>query len=330
MDSREIIIKCIEFKNPPRIGLHFDVEPLHGKKWAVTDFGWLSYPYDPEKNYNNPNNDWGMKLTSLNAKGQDKGQVKEHPLADWSKFENYPWPDFSNPARYIKLKKQVAEFREKGLYIYGTIPSLMQLCSDLRYIENWFLDHLMYPGKLTDLLEIIHGARMDMINEYHKMGVDAVITWDDMGTNIDTLISPGEFRNIYFPWYKKLNDELHNRGMHFIHHCCGKVNKFMDMFIEAGTDVLQLDQPTLMGIDYLSRNYGGKICFWNPVDIQTTMQEGSLEDIRDEAREMVEKLGKFNGGFMVKAYESPEAINLTEEKFVAQYEAFLEVADYKY
>jgi hypothetical protein len=329
MESREIVKRCITFNNPPRIGLHFDVEPLNGKKWPVTDFGILSYPYDPKRKYTNPNNDWGMALTSLNAERQDKGQVKEHPLKDWNDFHNYPWPDFSNPYRYLQLKDEMAEFREKGLYVYGSVPSLIQLCSDLRYIENWFLDHLIHPTKLTALLEIIHKARMDIVDEYYKMGVDGVITWDDMGTNIDTLISPVEFRQIYFPWYKKFNDELHNRKMHFIHHCCGKVNKFMDMFIEAGTDVMQLDQPTLMGIDFLSENYGGKICFWNPVDIQTTMQQDNLDKIRTEAHEMVRKLGKFNGGFMVKAYESPEAINLTEEKFIAQYEAFLEVAEYK-
>jgi hypothetical protein len=51
----------------------------------------------------------------------------------------------------------------------------------------------------------------------------------------------------------------------------------MDMFVEAGCDVLQLDQPTLMGIEWLGKNYGGKICFWNPVDIQTTIGSGQPE-----------------------------------------------------
>ncbi|MFW5872662.1 MAG: uroporphyrinogen decarboxylase family protein [bacterium] len=204
----------------------------------------------------------------------------------------------------------------------------MQLSSDLRKIDNWFLDHLMYPDKLEALLDVITKARLQMIEKYHEAGIDGVVTWDDMGTNLDTLVGPGEFRQLYLPRYKKTIDELHNRGMHFIHHCCGKVNKFMDMFVEAGTDVLQLDQPTLMGIDFLSENYGGKICFWSCVDIQTTMQEGTNEDIRKQAHELVYKLGKFNGGFMVKTYESPEAVNITEEKFVTQYNAFLEVADY--
>ncbi|MFW5872661.1 MAG: hypothetical protein ACOCVN_01610 [bacterium] len=81
--------------------MHFEVEPLNGKRWPLTDFGWVSYPLDPSSNAKNSNEDWGMKLTSIGNE-QDKGQVKEHPLENWDDFEKYPWPDYSNPNRYLK------------------------------------------------------------------------------------------------------------------------------------------------------------------------------------------------------------------------------------
>ncbi|MEN8255251.1 MAG: uroporphyrinogen decarboxylase family protein, partial [Verrucomicrobiota bacterium] len=142
------------------------------------------------------------------------------------------------------------------------------------------------------------------------------------------LVSPDSFRELYFPRYKATIDQLHEHGMHFIHHCCGQVREYMDMFVEAGCDVLQLDQPELMGVEWLGKNYGGKICFWSCVDIQSTMGRGDLAAIDDEAQRQVWHLGNFGGGFMVKAYQQPEDINMTIEESEAQYQAFKRNAEY--
>ena len=152
--------------------------------------------------------------------------------------------------------------------------------------------------------------------------MDAVITYDDMGTNERVFVSPRLFREIYLPRYKKTTEALHERGMHFIHHCCGQVRQYMDFFVEGGCDVIQLDQPELMGIDWLGEHYGGRICFWNCVDIQKTMPTQDLQAIENEAHRQVWRLGNFGGGFMVKAYQQPMAVAITEETFEAQYRAF--------
>lgn len=38
MTSREIVSRCIEFREPPRIGLHFQTDPIQGRVWDETDF----------------------------------------------------------------------------------------------------------------------------------------------------------------------------------------------------------------------------------------------------------------------------------------------------
>ena len=116
--------------------------------------------------------------------------------------------------------------------------------------------------------------------------------------------------------------------MHFIHHCCGNVRAYLDMFVEAGCDVLQLDQPELMGIEWLGRNYGGKLCFWNAIDIQKTIGSGDLGAIDDEAHRQVWHLGNYGGGFMVKAYGQPETVGMTVAQAERQYQAFKRVCQY--
>jgi uroporphyrinogen decarboxylase len=330
MISREIISRCIEFRDPPRIGLHFQTDPIQGRVWDETDFACVGYAMDPQ-HLPQPGatrwvTEWGDVRQTINT---GLGEAVAFPLGEgWAQLESYKFPDFTAPWRYAALDGEVARGHAAGKYVYGYVPGLMLQLIDLRGMENWFLDHVEAPEQLAYVLDRIVALREGMIAHYAAAGVDGVITWDDMGTNEQPFVSPAQFRELYFPRYKRTTDLLHEHGMHFIHHCCGQVRPYMDMFIEGGCDVLQLDQPTLMGIEWLGKNYGGKICFWNSTDIQKTMTAGSLDAIEAEARQQIWQLGNYGGGFMVKAYQQPESIGVTAAQAQRQYEAFKRHGNY--
>ncbi len=324
MTPREIIARCIEFRDPPRIGRHFLTDPIQGRVWDDTDFACVGYAPDP-KFAPQPGaaewvTEWGDTRQTINT---GLGEAVGFPLgAGWEQLERYGFPDLAAPWRYATLPAEVARARAAGKYVYGHVPSLMLQTIDLRGMENWFLDHREAPEQLAYVFDRIVELRAGIIAHYAAAGVDGVITWDDMGTNEQPFISPAMFRELYLPRYQRTIDQLHEHGMHFIHHCCGQVRSYLDMFLAAGCDVLQLDQPTLMGIDWLGRNYGGRICFWNCVDIQTTMTAGSLEAIEAEAWQQIWQLGNHGGGFMAKAYQQPESVGITAAQAQRQYEAF--------
>ena len=329
MTSREIVRRCIEFHDPPRIGLHFAVAPIEGKTWPLTDFASVGYGADPDVHLASGEDEWNLPRETFDPTGENMGQVKKHPLGEgWHQLETYRFPDFSKAARYAHLAVDVARAHADGKYAYGHIPSLMLLPADLRGMENWFLDHVVECDNLIRLLDMLVDARIRIIGAYAAAGVDGVITWDDMGTNDRAMVSPDLFRAIYFPRYKKTCDVLHERNMHLIHHCCGQVREYMGMFLEAGCDVIQLDQPNLMGIEWLAENFGGKVCFWNPVDIQTTIARGDVTAIEDEVHHQVWAFGQCGGGFMVKAYQQPNSIGMTVEQAESQYQAFVRFSRY--
>ena len=64
------------------------------------------------------------------------------------------------------------------------------------------------------------------------------------------------------------------------------------------------------------------------MDIQKTVTAGNLDAIEEEAHHLVWKLGNYGGGFMVKAYQQPESIGMTEAQAQRQYEAFKRYANY--
>ena len=72
----------------------------------------------------------------------------------------------------------------------------------------------------------------------------------------------------------------------------------LDDLIDAGLDVIHMDQQENMGLELLGRRFGGRITFFSPVDIQQTMYHGTLDDIRAYCHRMVELLGRPDGGFI--------------------------------
>jgi uroporphyrinogen decarboxylase len=330
MTAREIVKRCIEFRQPPRIGMHFEVLPIDGRVWHETDFALVSYLPDPAFQPRHPGADeWGVVKISLDPSGQGVGEAKINPLAEgWHLLAAYPFPDFANPARYAGLAERVAGLHAQGKYVYGDLPSLMSLPADLRGMENWYADHLLEPENIGRLLDRILEIRLTIIEQYAQAGMDGAITWDDMGDNERVFFRPAIFRALYLPRYQATTAALHARGMHFIHHCCGQVRQYMPLFVEGGCDVLQLDQPERMGIDWLGEHFGGKICFWNSIDIQKTMPTGDLAAIAAEARRQILRFGNFDGGFMVKSYEQPLSVGITAAAFEAQREAFHRYGNY--
>jgi hypothetical protein len=105
-------------------------------------------------------------------------------------------------------------------------------------------------------------------------------------------------------------------------HSCGYIIEVLPLFIQAGLNVVQMDQQENMGLENLDRAVGGKIAFWCPVDIQKTMIEGSIEDIHNYVKRMMATIGNHHGGLISMSYSSPAAVSHTPENISAMCEAF--------
>ena len=94
-------------------------------------------------------------------------------------------------------------------------------------------------------------------------------------------------------------------------HSCGCIYEIIGDLIDAGINVLQLDQPQLMGVERLADEFAGRVTFWCPVDIQNTLQTKDAAKIEADARLMVERFGcNGRGGFIAGMYPSNESIGL--------------------
>lgn len=145
-------------------------------------------------------------------------------------------------------------------------------------------------------------ANLEKINAVAGDNVDAVFTCGtDFGTQNSVFCSVASFRELWFPYYKQVNDWIHlHTNWKVFKHSCGSVERFIDSFIECGFDILNPVQCSATGMapEHLKSNYGDRITFWGGgVDTQQTLPFGTPEEVRDQVLRRCEILSP-GGGFV--------------------------------
>jgi hypothetical protein len=294
--------RAIEFDGPPRIPYSF-IQPLE------SDFTELAAVASGDADISSVPvgemvfDDWGVGRRSS---GTLWGHAEVHPLQDLSALDGYRFPDVTAPERFSAAEVLARAGNEAGKYVVGADP-IMGI-ERLRLLVGF--DNLMvalYTERLQ--VERLHRQAGGMTLEYvvyAGMGESCTAsTWEDWGLQTTLQIRPQQWREIFKPRYARVVEATHAAGMHYLFHCCGWILDIIPDLIEIGVDVLQLDQPRLMGVDRLADEFGGKICFWNTVDIQwSPVAETTLDELRAEVKHMVDAFDRFNGGFIARQYSA--------------------------
>ena len=324
VNSKEIIKRVIEFDHPERIGFDFILP-------NPTDITWITVTRLKNHMYDD-RLEWGCyeeelkKIPGFNGEVQrdvygnlygrlnqkTKGECLKGALQDgWEKLKDYEMPLYDET--YESSLPDILRNNEEK-FLLGALPvSPFSTMRDLRRIDNLLMDIALEEDMVMQLLEKVEKLAVHISCRVARFGFDGVVICDDWGTQQALFINPVQWRRIFKPVYTRLADEAHKGGMKFFVHSCGFVYEIIQDFIEAGVDVLQFDQPELMGVEKLANEFGGKVTFWCPVDIQKIMSTGDRKLIEDGAQKMIEHFRKFKGGFIAKDYPSWEDINVKDE-----------------
>jgi len=327
VSSREIVRRAIEFDDPPRIPYYFLYHPsagdmiIVGPTESASGFSGAARGLAIGETYVDS---WGVRWETT---GHYWDHAVEHPLADLDRLEHYEPPDLMSSFGRVRPLLPLASWGKK--YVVGHNPVQMyETMRSLMGFEALMMAPYDQPEGLLALLELLTRKTLEVIRTYGETRrIHALSTPEDWGLQTSLQMKIDLFREYYKPFYRRIVEACHQYGMHFLWHNCGYiVDMFPDM-IDLGVDVVQLDQPRLMGHELLTRQLGGKICMWNTVDIQWSTRESvSVEDLRQEAAAMVRAydVKGHRGGFIAKHYPQPWDIGLAPERQRAIYEAFLE------
>ena len=177
---------------------------------------------------------------------------------------------------------------------------LFERCWSICGMENSLIDFYLCPDAVHALFNKLTDFYIHVITRAKKeLAVDAIFTSDDLGTQHSTFFSLDVFNEFFAPYYKRVIDHVHSLGMHFWLHTCGNVEQFIPRFIDLGVDVLHPIQKYTMDEKHVAELYGDKIAIWAGFDVQRTIPYGTAEDVRKEARFLIDTYDRPDGRFML-------------------------------
>ena len=184
----------------------------------------------------------------------------------------------------------------------------------IRDITEWYMSIATRPDYIKKIFERqVEIALGNLARVHARIGdaVDAVfLCGTDFGTQDSTFCSVKTFRDLWFPYYKQINDWIHaHTAWRCFKHSCGSVERFIPSFIEAGFDILNPVQCSAANMSpvHLKDTYGRQIVFWGGgVDTQKTLPFGTAAEVRDEVLHRCEIFAR-DGGFVFNTIHNIQA-----------------------
>ncbi len=228
------------------------------------------------------------------------GQVKGYPLADWSALDGYVFPDPAAPGRFDEGRSRAEEYSDR--YLVGAVGIMgFNRLFFLRGFENLMTDLLADPERVGWLADQVFAFMKGIASGWAGVGVQAIGFGDDLGTEQGTMMSPALFRSFFKPRYADFCAHCHQLGLHAILHSCGNVWEIIPDLIDAGFDVLNLEQPRVFGLERLGAAYAGKVCFLTNPDSQTVLPVATPAEVAAETVLLVKTLASVGGGIIGNA-----------------------------
>ncbi len=240
------------------------------------------------------------------------------------------------------LKTEAEQLRNSDRYVLGNfggtgmgdialVPGpFMKHPKGIRDVAEWYISTVSRKDYIHQIFSRQTEIALENLAKIYEVVGDvpgvAYVCGTDFGTQISTFCSPRTYKNLYHPYYKTINDWIHQHTpWKTFKHSCGAVEKFMALFIESGFDIINPVQCSAAGMDpkSLKERYGDHLVFWGGgVDTQNTLPFGTPEEVRAEVFSRCEIFSP-NGGFVFNTIHNALP-NTPVKNFAAMIEALKE------
>jgi uroporphyrinogen decarboxylase len=159
-------------------------------------------------------------------------------------------------------------------------------------------DQPEFVHEMLDIIAVWNRRRMEVLLDF---GVDLYIkrAWYE---NCD-FWSPTTYREFIYPTLKADTEMAHQAGAKFGYIITSNCMPLLDMFAEAGVDVLIGVDPGQWDLTGTKQKLGGKVCLWGGVNGHLTVEQGAAEEVREEVRVAMSTLAP-GGGFILSPVDN--------------------------
>lgn len=344
MTSKERVLAAIDHRLTDRVPITFDAEKevyqalydhlrldtkealfdrLHVDTWMLLPGSFYHAPEEAGKV--EKTSVWGMRSRTTAYSGGSYDEIVYNPLAGKDELADitahaWPSPDVFDFSNFPGEASAHADRAIIGVFTWGAYF----IASYVRGLEDLLIDFVIRPEYADHLIGTIAGisyqALETMLTSYGD-GIDIIYMADDYCSQLGPLFSPQAFRRFVVPYLRRFVDLAHRHGKKFLLHCCGAVRPLLPMIIDAGVDMLEPIQITAEGMDPagLKRDFGRNLCFYGGVDLQHVLCRGTVREVADEVKRLIDILGD-GGGYIIGPGHTYIQVDAPLENILAMYE----------
>ena len=326
------MIRAIEFGGPDRIPISHGLLP-----GAIDNYGdklrdvFRRYPGDfsgqtgeyggtennPHYQRGEETDDWGCTWVNLGL--GTEGQVRGHPIADWSALKTYRAPDAY--AGEWPERKEPRQDTERYITIGGGGGRLFERMHFLRGYDRLLVDIAEGRPEVEELRDLVLDHTIKRLQrQLESYDCDGVSYMDDWGAQDRLMIRPERWRALFKPAYKRIADLVRGAGKHFHFHSDGHIVEVVDDFIEVGVNALN-PQFSCMPLEALAAKCRGRVCIRSDIDRQHVLPFGTPEEVREYVRRVCELFASPAGGLIGHGEVGPD---VCPENAEAMLKAFLD------
>lgn len=246
----------------------------------------------------------------------------DYAIKDIRDLEKYSFDDTNDKKRYcdkfavpdqydleISFHEQLEKYKD-DFCIFGNICEARETVWRALGMENEFMAILDYPGPLKKFAERAADFNIELGKiQLENESISGIIVYGDIGYKNGLLISPKDWREIYYPPLKKICHTLKKYGKPIIYHTDGNYLEVIEDLIEIGFDAIHPNEAKA-GIDVvkLRKKHKKKMAYFGNIDAANVLSKNK-DLIR---KEVIYKLqaakggGYIPGGDDIPASVSPE------------------------
>jgi len=242
-------------------------------------------------------------------------------ITDEESFEAYKWPEVREYD--FSLLEQIADYLPEGMKLMVRGPS--GVFANTLYLVGY--DNLCYmlhdnPALARAIIDNVGSRVIGYYQEavqYESVGI--VMMNDDWGFKTQTLLSPAQMREYFFPWHKKIVDIAHGAGHPLALHSCGYFDDIAGDVIGMGVDGKHSFEDAIKPVEDFYEEWTGKIAVLGGIDMDFIMRS-SEDEIVARSRAMLERTASRGGYAHGTGNSVPEY--MPQDKFLALIRAALE------
>lgn len=225
------------------------------------------------------------------------------PVHNEEELAAYNLPDPGSAGRLNSLAAALKRFSGKRAVILH-LNDVFSLPSRIMGMEDFLMAAMAEPELVEKIVARTVDFNIALASRAWDMGLRIVMTGDDFCYTTGPMVSPQCFREVFFPYYKKIMTAYRDIGFCVIKHCDGNVLPIIDMIMNAPIHCFDPMEPAAgMSLKYFKDKYGSRFCLKGNVDCGATLTFGSVDDVVRETREALE-IGMPGYGYILSSSNS--------------------------